>query len=177
MPPSVWTYTLHLHLMRRDIVPQTLITRTRRRKIYRSRLPFRRFFFYRAASLAVLTLGPGSLILWRIASRWQDRRVCSILRSTLVKDPARQVDVSKKWCGLRMMLYVPDSADMRIALKDLNIQPSFPKMNGSSHATDTRANDANGLDVEALISHCSEHCLVSINILYRCDRESSKKRK
>ena len=75
-----------------------------------------------------------------------------------------------------MMLYVPDSANMRITLKDLDIQPSFPKMNGSSHATDTRANDADGLDVEALISHCSGHFLVSC-ILYRCNRESSNKRK
>jgi len=75
-----------------------------------------------------------------------------------------------------MMLYVPDSTDMRIPLKDLNIQPSFPKMNGSSHATDTRANDADGLDIEALISHCSEHSLQSSNILYRCNRKSSNKR-
>jgi hypothetical protein len=29
-------------------------------------------------------------------------------------------------------------------------------MNGSSHATDTRADNADGLDVEALIPHCSE---------------------
>lgn len=151
------TYTLHLHLMRRNIVPQTLIARSRRRKIYRSRLPFCRFFFNRAASLAVLTLSPRAFVLWRIASRRQDGRVCSIFGSTLVKDPSRQTDVSKKWCDLRMMLYVPDSADMRIALKDLNIQPSFLKMNGSSHATDTRANDADGLDVEALISHDSGH--------------------
>lgn len=74
-----------------------------------------------------------------------------------------------------MMLYVPDSADMRITLKDLDIQPRFPKMNCSSHATDTAANDADCLDVEALIAHCPGQFLVSC-ILYRSDRKSSNKR-
>jgi hypothetical protein len=64
---------------------------------------------------------------------------------------------------------------MRIAFKDLDIQPSFPKMNGSSHATDTCANDANGLDVEVLIAHGLEQYLAGC-ILYRCDRDSSNKR-
>ena len=65
---------------------------------------------------------------------------------------------------------------MKIALKDLNVQPSFPKMNGSSHATDTRANDADGLDVEMLISHCSELRLASSDILNQFECESSNKR-
>lgn len=48
---------------------------------------------------------------------------------------------------MQTRLYLPDSADMRIPLKDLHIQSSFPEMNGSSYATDSRANDADCLDV------------------------------
>ena len=65
---------------------------------------------------------------------------------------------------------------MRVALKDLNVQPSFPEMDGSSHATDTCANDADSLDVEVSIAHGLEHFLVKC-MLYRCDRECSKRRK
>ena len=64
---------------------------------------------------------------------------------------------------------------MGITLKDLDVQPSFPEMNGSSYAADTRANDADSLDVEMLIAHGPEHYLVGCT-LYRCDRESSNKR-
>ena len=158
-----------------NIVPQSLVARTRRRKIYRCRLPFRRFFFDRAAGLAVFTLGSGAFILRRIASRRQDGRVRSIFGSTLVKDPARSDHVSQRDRTVWLLLCLPDSANMWVALKDLNIQPSFPEMDGSSHATDTCANDADGLDVEALITHYSGRCLARC-MLYRCDRERSKKR-
>jgi hypothetical protein len=75
-----------------------------------------------------------------------------------------------------MLPYLPDAANMRITFKDLNIQPSFPKMNGSSHTTDTCANDADGLDIEMLISHCSELRLASSDIQNQFDCESSEKR-
>jgi hypothetical protein len=57
-------------------------------------------------------------------------------------------------------LYAPDSADMRIALKDLHFQPSFPKMNRGRYATDSRTNDADRLDVEVVIYHCFKRRLV-----------------
>jgi hypothetical protein len=44
---------------------------------------------------------------------------------------------------------------MRIPLKHFHAQSSFPEMDGGSHATDSRANDAHGFDVEALVSHIS----------------------
>ena len=75
-----------------------------------------------------------------------------------------------------MLLCLPDSTYVRITLKDLNVQPSFPKMNGSSYATDTCANDADGLDVEVSITHGSKHFLVRC-MLSRCDRERSKMRR
>ena len=75
-----------------------------------------------------------------------------------------------------MLLCLPDSTYVRITLKDLNVQPSFPKMNGSSYATDTCANDADGLDVEVSITHGSKHFLVR-RMLSRCDCERSETRR
>jgi hypothetical protein len=41
----------------------------------------------------------------------------------------------------------PDSSNMRIPFKDCDLQAGFPEMDGRSHATDTGADDADGLDL------------------------------
>jgi hypothetical protein len=61
-------------------------------------------------------------------------------------------------------MYIPYATNMRIPFKHLRFQPSFPEMDGSSNTTDTRANDAYGLDVEALISHVSSKRLYTLNL-------------
>jgi hypothetical protein len=47
----------------------------------------------------------------------------------------------------RALANVPNPSNMRVPFKDRDLQAGFPEMDGRSHATDTGADDADGLDL------------------------------
>jgi hypothetical protein len=63
----------------------------------------------------------------------------------------------------------PNPSNMRIPFEDRDLQPGFPEMDSRGHATDTGADDADGLDLEALtVLHLVSYSVVYSEVVSLC---------